>query len=591
MAARWRVLPHDAARVASLSQALNVPPLIAHLLLARGFSEPTAARKFLGAKLSDLHEPERLPGAVPAAERLLAAVRESRRIVIYGDYDVDGVTGTSLLYRCLKLAGADVGYYVPCRLEEGYGLNCAALETLARDEKASLVITVDCGITSLEEARTCRELGLELIVTDHHTFAPDLPDASVLVHPRLPGGDYPFGELSGAGVALKVAWALCQLLSESKKVSPRMREFLLEAVTLAALGTVADVVPLVGENRALVRQGLQALNYLNRAAGNGSGQIGLRALLQAAALTNTTTLRSTDVAFSLAPRINAAGRLGQARLAVELLTTASPTRAAKLAGYLNEQNSMRQTVEQRIFKEARKQIETSGTDAPAFVVIDARWHAGVIGIVAGRLAERYHRPVFVLSRSGELAQGSGRSVPGLCLHSALQACCEHLVSHGGHSMAAGLKIHPEAIDAFRERFCAYVAENRADDEGPVLPIDAEVPLSALTYQAVRQLDDLEPFGAGNPRPLFCASGVELAAPPKRIGGGDRHLALRVRQNGATLRAVAFGKAERADELGGAGTPFDVVFCPSINTFRGYANVELEVKDWRFANTEAPPAST
>ena len=581
MAARWRILPHDASRVDSLSRELKVSPLVAHLLLSRGFEDPAAAREFLSAKLSGLHDPDRLPGATQAAERITSAVRESRKIVIYGDYDVDGVTGTSLLVRCLKLAGADVGYYVPCRLEEGYGLNLAALETLARTEKASLVVTVDCGIASVEEARACRELGLELIVTDHHEFASELPDAAVLVHPRLPGGDYPFGELSGAGVALKVAWAVCQHLSDSKKVSPHLRNFLVEAVTLAALGTVADVVPLVGENRVLVRHGLEGLNHLNRSGGERAGQVGLRALLEAASLTKNPHLRSSDIGFSLAPRINAAGRLGQARLAVELLTTTSPERAAKLASYLNEQNSLRQTVELRIFKEARKRIEAEGTDAPAFVVVDPGWHAGVIGIVAGRLAERYHRPVFVLAQSSDLAQGSGRSVPGLSLHAALESCREHLVSHGGHAMAAGLKIRPESIAAFREQFCQYVAEHlEPEDSEPVLNIDAEVPLSALTHHAISQLDHLEPFGAGNPKPVFCASGVELAAPPKRIGGGERHLALRIRQNGATLRAVAFGKGERADELGRATTGFDVAFCPSINTFRGYSNVELEVKDWR-----------
>jgi single-stranded-DNA-specific exonuclease len=360
-----------------------------------------------------------------------------------------------------------------------------------------------------------------------------------------------------------------------------MREFLLEAVTLAALGTVADVVPLVGENRALVRHGLEGLNHLNRSGDETVRQIGLKALLQAASLSNNPTLRSTDVAFSLAPRLNAAGRLGQARLAVELLTTTSADRAGKLAGYLNEQNILRQTVEQRVFKEARKQVEAAGADSPAFVVADASWHAGVIGVVAGRLAERYHRPVFVLTQSGELAQGSGRSVPGLDLHAALEASREHLESYGGHEAAAGLKMRLDAIGAFREQFCQFVAANASPEHAePVLRIDAEIPFSALTRGAILQLDHLEPFGAGNPKPIFCASGVELAAPPKRIGGGERHLALRVRQNGATLRAVAFGKGERGGELENAGAPFDVAFCPSLNTFRGFSNVELEVKDWR-----------
>ena len=313
MAKRWRIHNHDPQRIEDLARAAGVPAVVAQLLLCRGIHQPHLAREFLECRWAGLRDPQELPGVTLAAERLHAAVADRRRIMIYGDYDVDGVTGTSLLWQCLKLLGADVGYYVPHRIDEGYGLNCEALTTLAADG-ARVLVTVDCGIASLKEAEHARELGLELIVTDHHEFASGLPTATAIVHPRLPGHSYPFSGLSGAGVAFKLAWAVCQCASQAKKVSPHMKDFLLQAIALAALGTVADVVPLVDENRLLVRHGLASLKQYPT--------LGLATLMKVAKLEKD-KLASEDIAFTLAPRINAAGRLGQARLAVELLTTQS----------------------------------------------------------------------------------------------------------------------------------------------------------------------------------------------------------------------------------------------------------------------------
>ncbi|HRX81456.1 MAG TPA: DHH family phosphoesterase, partial [Pirellulaceae bacterium] len=314
MTKRWRIHPHDAGRIELLERQAGISPIVAQLFLCRGIGQPEDVQRFLDPKMSELRDPELLPGITSAADRVFAAIQAKRRIVIYGDYDSDGMTATAILYRCLQLLGGDVGYYVPNRLEEGYGLNDEALRKL-KERGASLVISVDCGIASVREAQTAREIDLELIITDHHQFADQLPDAAAIVHPRLPGSNYPFAGLCGAGVAFKLAWALCCRASESKRVSDRMRNYLLTAIGITAIGTVADVVPLIDENRVLVRYGLNSLQ--------SQPTIGLKALMRVTKLLDKPSLGSEDIAFSLAPRLNAAGRLGQAQLGVELLTTDS----------------------------------------------------------------------------------------------------------------------------------------------------------------------------------------------------------------------------------------------------------------------------
>jgi len=577
MAKQWRIQTHDATRIAALERTAAVPAVVAQLLACRGLYDPRAARDFLDAKLASLRDPEELPGLSAAADRAIAAVNDGRRITIYGDYDVDGMSGTALLYLGLKLLGADVGYYVPHRLDEGYGLNCDALRTLA-ERGTRTVITVDCGIGSAREALLAHELGLELIVTDHHQLPDELPAAAAIVHPALPGTSYPFAGLCGAGVAFKLAWALCQRASNSKKVAERMRNYLMQAMGLVALGTVADVVPLVDENRVLVRHGLKSLRE--------RPGLGMAALLKLSGATESAVLASEDVSFKLAPRLNAAGRLGQATLGVELLTTDSADRATALAAYLHELNGSRESIERSIYLAAHKQaIEQFDPEGDAALVLaDRGWHAGVIGIVAARLAEKFNRPV-VLIGFDQLGLkpgiGSARSARGVNLHAALAACGEHLVSHGGHAAAAGLKIDEARLEVFREQFCEHVAgESAAATQQAELRIDAEVPFSALTSAAVSDLERLAPFGHANPRPTLCASNVTLSEPPKKIGGGQRHLSLRLVQHGVQFRAVAFGGGEWADELAAQASPFAVAFQPFINQFRGRRSVELQVCDWQ-----------
>ena len=577
MAKRWRIHPHDPDRIAALQRAAGIPAVLAQLLVCRGTTDPQSARVFLDPKLSALRDPEQLPGCTQAAEKIHEAVTAGKRIVVYGDYDVDGMTGTAVLWLCLKLLGADVHYYVPHRIDEGYGLHGEAIRTLASDG-AGLIVTVDCGIASVEEAALARQLGLGLVITDHHRPGPQLPEADAVVHPGLPGGDYPFAGLSGSGVALKLAWALCQRASGAKKVGPRMRDFLLQAVGLAALGTVADVVPLVDENRVLVRHGLASLAQ--------QPTLGLATLMQITKLDGKRLLDSEDVAFTLAPRLNAAGRLGQPRLAIELLLTDRPARAEELARYIDDLNAKRQTLERSIqlaaAKQAREQFDP--VEDAALVLADREWHAGVIGIVAGRLAEKYHRPVVLISwhKLGiNPGVGSARSVPGFDLHAALAACDEYLLSHGGHAAAAGLKIEESQLAGFRAALCEVAAAEIGPDERTAeLAIDAEAPLSAFTLDVVRQIERLAPFGQNNPRPLLCTAGVTLSEPPRKIGADGRHLSLKLSQHGVTLRAVAFGGGEWADELAAATDPVDVAFRPVINNFRGRHNVELHLVDWK-----------
>jgi single-stranded-DNA-specific exonuclease len=569
----WHLLPHDRAAIERLARALSISPIVAQLLLNRNLADIEAARRFLSAPLVQLHEPALLPGAVEAAHRLHEAVRQGRRICVYGDYDVDGVTGTAVLLQALRLLGGQVEFYVPNRLEEGYGLNGEALRQIAKGG-AALIVTVDCGIASIAEAEEARRLGLELIVTDHHEFQEKLPEAAVLVHPRLPGASYPFGGLSGSGVAFKVAWALCQHASGGPRVSERLRDFLLDSMALAALGTVADVVPLHDENRIFVRHGLVRMRK--------NPSLGVQALLESAGLNDKKELCAGDIGFSLAPRLNAAGRLGCARLAIELLTTPSKQRAVDLARYLEEQNRRRQLMERHIFLQARELAEADGLDdAPALVLASADWHPGLIGIVAGRLAEMYARPVLLIALREPDAHGhgSGRSVPGFLLHEALAACSADLVSHGGHGAAAGFKIGKQAVASFRERFCAYAGQHfSSGPRAPRLAIDAEVPLSALTVGLLEAVGRLEPYGAGNPQPLFLAGGLQVCGEPRRIGGGERHLAFRVRQEGSGLRVIAFGMADRKDELMSVGGKCCLAFTPRINEWQGRRSVELELRD-------------
>jgi single-stranded-DNA-specific exonuclease len=584
---RWNVAPpHEQA--AELATRLKVSPLIAQMLLNRGFSEPEACLDFLRPQPKGLADPGLIPNLPRAAERIAKAVRDRRKIVIYGDYDVDGITATAILWHAIRQLGGEVDYYIPHRLEEGYGLNAEALGQICADG-AGLIVSVDCGVTAVEQTKVCRERGVDLIITDHHEWhggarasseqqgarSPYLPDCYAIVHPRLPGSTYPNPNLCGAGVAFKLAWGVGTAISGSSKVSAEFREFLIDATALAALGTIADVVPLVGENRVIAHWGLGGLKQ--------SKLVGIQALIASAGLTGQ-KLDSYHVGFLLAPRLNACGRMGHAREAVEMLTKADAGRANEIATYLEKQNRERQLIERRILDQALDQVAALGLDAEdcRAVVLGAEgWHAGVIGIVASRIVDRLHRPTIMVALTNGHGQGSGRSIPGFHLAHALEACADHLEAFGGHEMAAGLKLQTGRLEAFREAFCHHAAQVLCEEQmRPELTLECLAELNMITEALVQDLRRLGPFGHGNRKPILCCKGLTVAAEPRRVGKTGDHLQLLVRQGETGMKCIAFNYASLADQLR-PGTTIDLAVEPQINEYMGRISVELEVKDLLF----------
>lgn len=584
MQRQWRIIPHDADRVERLMRSARLPAVVAQLLVSRGVYNAEDAAKFLDTKLTALRDPEQLPGVKGAVDILAQAIEAKTSIVIYGDYDCDGMTGTAILVNGLRLLGADVSYHVPNRLEDGYGLNEAALRKLAQRGK-QIIVSVDCGITSVAHAQLCKELGVKLIITDHHTIGDAVPDADAVVHPRLPGSAYPFGELCGAGVAFKLAWALCQRISGGKKVTEAMRRYLMQSLSLAAIGTVADVVPLLDENRILVEHGLRVLQ--------SEPLPGLAELMRITKLDQNSSLDTESISFTLAPRLNAAGRLGQAQLAVELLTSTDRERLTQLAEYIHELNNNRDTLQRSVqlaaSKQAKSEFDPQG-DA-ALVLAGVGWHQGVIGVVAGRLADKFAKPVIVLSldSAGKTeAVGSGRvGGTGIDLYAALSECSEHLLQFGGHKAAAGVTIDERKIEAFRGDFCEAIARQWTDNDiVPEIRIDAEATFGQLNLESVKQMQMLAPFGAGNPRPVLLCRNVEIDQQAKRMGSGDRHLTVKLRQGDKSVRGVAFSAGDWCDELNATEGPIEVVYRPVINEFRGFRKVEVHIVDWRAAKKMA-----
>jgi single-stranded-DNA-specific exonuclease len=568
----WQVQPESAA-AATLAASLKVSALTAQILINRDLHKTDTARSFLSPKLTDLIEPERMHGIPAAAERVRAAIESGKKITIYGDYDVDGITSTSILWHLLKILGAQVDYYIPHRVDEGYGLNADAVRQLA-ENGTELMITVDCGITGIEEVRLAHELGIEVIVTDHHEPADTLPEAEAIVHPRL-DADYGNPHAAGAMVAFKLAWAIANRYKKDGQLPPELKQYLLNATTLAALGTIADVVDLRGENRILAGYGLKALE--------NSSLVGIRTLVETAQV-QASEVDSYAVAFRLAPMLNAAGRMGHARLAVELLTTDSEVRAMQIAQYLKDQNRLRQKCQRDIFKQAKQRITQTGLNHPdrkTIVLSDGGWHTGVIGIVASRIIDDYYRPTILINASNGVGQGSGRSVAGFDLHGALTACGEHLLSFGGHKMAAGLKIDMDNIAAFAEAFEAYAHENmEAGTLESYLDIDAEARIVDFNECVMRELNILEPFGAGNPKPLFAARGVKLIAPPRTVGARNDHLQISISDDSGAVRCIGFGMGKLEKKLLEADR-FSVAFEPQYNTYNGRTNLQFVLSDIQF----------
>jgi single-stranded-DNA-specific exonuclease len=562
--------------------------VVGRILVNRGVKDVDGARAFLEPKFKDLHRPELLPQMGRAVERIVGAIKGGEKITIYGDYDVDGVTGSAMLWHMLKEAGATVESYIPHRVEEGYGLNVEAIDSLA-DGGTKLLITVDCGCSAMGPIARARQRGMDVVVTDHHEFAPEMPEVCAMVHPRRHpkdsegGPEYPNPDLCGAGVAYKLAWALAMKLCNGERVSEGYRQLLVEFAALAALGTVADVVPLVGENRILVKYGLGQLMRTRFA--------GLGALVSAAGYGVDRKVDSVAIGFTLAPRLNAAGRMGHAREAFELLTSAEGTRAQEIATWLEQQNRQRQTTERKMAEIAREQIENrklkieKGAEELVLVAADESFHAGVVGIVASRLVDLYHRPAFVLHLNSTECHGSARSIEGFEVHEAIAAARDLLISGGGHAMAGGVRLLAENLEAFRERVNAY-ARGRLKEEQlvPALKVDGCLDLGECDVALVEWIEKMEPFGRGNPQPRFVIENVRLSAPPRRVGATGAHLQLTVARGAAVARAIAFRMGAIEPELP-IGTEVSLVVEPQLEEWQGRKRVGLVVADMAKVNDE------
>lgn len=562
---RWIFRDADQGSVDRMARELSLQPLIARLLVQRGIDQPADASRFLSSTLSEIHDPFLLAGMAKAVDRLVHAVGNKERVCVYGDYDVDGVTSVALLTSFFRHIGLDCFYYIPNRLEEGYGLSAEGIQHAA-DLGASVIVTVDCGTTAVKEALLCASLGMDLIITDHHTPGDVLPAAHALINPMQPGCPFPFKSLAGVGVAFNLLIAFRGRLRErghfAGNEEPNLREYL----DLVALGTVADIVPLLDENRIFVRHGLRELTTGSRT--------GIRALKKVSAVDDNVDCGS--VGFRLAPRLNAAGRLEDAALGVELLLCDDTAKAFAIAQQLDASNAMRQSLEQAMLRDVLDRVKANPglRRKKSIVLASEKWHPGVVGIVASRIVDLYHRPTILISLQDGSGKGSGRSIPNFHLHDALKACSEHLLKFGGHKYAAGLSIDESTLEAFVDRFDSVASGLLTpEDLKPQLLIDAVLTPDQITLETADMVASLGPFGMGNPTPVFAVRGALVE--DRRVLK-ERHLKLRLDCCGRRLDAVGFNMAE----IGTFNGPVDAAFTMDINKWNGRSNVQLKLKDIR-----------
>ncbi|AMV72510.1 single-stranded DNA-specific exonuclease RecJ [Desulfuromonas sp. DDH964] len=563
---RWRQrgTEADAPSLTRLCRDLGVGPLTARVLHGRGFTDGDSARAFLAAGLRDLPDPTALGGMATAVARLVRAICGGERILVHGDYDVDGITGTALLVENLRSFGAEVLSHIPLRLRDGYGLSAAALKEAAA-QGVTVVLSVDCGVSAVTEARIARELGLDLIITDHHQPPDPLPVAHAIVNPQLPGETFPGQQLAGVGVAFFLLVALRQALREMGHFSIRPEPDLRYGLDLVALGTIADLVPLTGINRILVRAGLPLLEQNRRP--------GVRDLREVAGVRRVT---AGSVGFQLAPRLNAAGRLEDAGRGVDLLLDREGRETKALASQLDRFNQERRRLEEETLQQAIAALESVADQADQSIVLaDERWHPGVIGIVASRLVERYHRPTVLIALEGEQGKGSARSIRGFHLYQALAACREHLEGFGGHEFAAGLSLAGSSLELFRRAFEAQARQRLvAENLIPEVLFDGELLLAELDAAAVEDLERLAPFGMGNAEPAFVLR--DISARQVRLLG-EEHLRFTAQQDGYSLPCVAWRLAGQRQLL---DAPVDLLVHPEFNEWQGRRQLQLRVRDVR-----------
>ena len=560
---RWQLVAEpDPRRIETFSRELNISPVIARLLLNRGIEDLEAGQIFLNPRLEFLHDPFLFKEMEQAVERIVGALKRKEPIMIFGDYDVDGITATSLLYLVLTRLGANVSYYIPNRVSEGYGLSEGGVREAA-GRGVSLIISVDCGITANAEIDLARSLGIDTIVTDHHEVQEQIPRARAVLDPKNPRDEYPDAGLAGVGVAFKLAQGLYARLGLDDSE-------LENHLDLVALGTAADIVPLVGENRILTRFGLEQVTKTDK--------VGLRSLVEITGLMGE-EIQTGHVVFILAPRINAVGRLGDAERAITLLATNQPDRARSIANFLNDENRRRQGIDENILREALDLVEQTVdlVNDRAICLASDQWHPGVIGIVASRVVEKYYRPTVLIALEDGEGKGSGRSISGFNLYQALEDCQEHLIRFGGHKYAAGLTIDASKVSVFRE--CLNrIATERINPELmiPSLKIDIPIGLEEIGEPMLASLSEMAPFGPQNMRPVMMASGLEVIGYPRVVG--KNHLKFKVRQNDRALDVIAFNQGKRLGDLQVGKPTLSLAFVLEENRWQGRSSLQLRAKD-------------
>lgn len=567
----WRIHKANEDTIQQLAMELNIHPVIAQILVNRGITDTFSAKTFLSTKLGDLTDPHKIPGVDKAVKLIATKVENQEKILIYGDYDVDGITSTALMVEALANIGALVDYYIPDRIEEGYGLNQDAI-TEAYQKDYSLIITVDCGITAVDEIRFAKTKGIDMIITDHHEPPELLPEAEAIINPKLWKESEPWFNLAGVGVAFKLVQGL--LIHYGRE------EHLIKYIDLAVLGTIADVVSLKGENRVIVKNGLPLLTNSNR--------IGLQALINVSGLGGK-QINSGHIGFMLAPRLNAAGRIGDPKWGVELLLTSDTEKAKELAKQLDQENINRQNIEAEIAEEAVQLVERNFdfTKQRVIVLAGENWHPGVIGIVASRLMEKFYRPAIVISLDGEIGKGSARSISGFHLFEALEACGETLLKFGGHAMAAGLTVTKENIEIFTKKINDYAFKIMKDvDLFPKVNIDCELDLSLLNEDLVKSLELLSPFGPENPSPLLCCR-KNIVLDSRGVGNGGNHLKLKVKKASYTYDGIGFNMGG-LHEVAATSEEIDLAFVPEFNEWNGRVSLQLNLKDVKDSSIEDNP---
>jgi len=562
----WQVAPEpDFHLVDEMSREIDLPDNILKILINRGLDTAEKVNHFINPSMSDLKDPFLLPDMEKGVERIVEALRENEKMMVYGDYDVDGITAAGLMFLVLNKLGAQISYYLPNRLVEGYGISEDGLAEAVK-QGVTLIISVDTGVTAVDEVERARELGIDIIVTDHHEPGPNLPKAVALINPKLHDEDHGSHELSGVGVAFKVAQALYRRLNQPESE-------LEEHLDLVALGTSADIVPLVDENRILTKFGIKQIIRTTKP--------GLKSLTFVSGLLGK-EISTGQVVYVLAPRINAIGRLGNAEKAIRLLTTRDEAVASKIAKFLEEENRRRKSIDEKTLTEALEMIETEVDlkNDRAIVLASKGWHQGVIGIVASRLVEKFYLPTILIAIDGDEGKGSARSIPNFHIYNALNFCSDDLLRFGGHKYAAGLTIKPSKIEIFSRKFKQVALEELTDEDlTPKLKIDAEIDLDDIDEKFIDTIDMFAPFGPANMRPIFLTRNLEAVGTPHVVG--KNHLKMKVKKGEKVFDVIGFGFGEHAHQLALRSVAVDLVYVAEMNYFGDQSKIQLRIKDLRY----------